>query len=83
MRQLTQKLYSLKNKRKDVRLNDGVGKHRQEILGRSLSPFILRNTTLMYFVDILNTAILNILKGPAYLKNYKNFTTKKDDEYVR
>ena len=83
MRQLTQKLYSLKNKRKDVRLNNGVRKHGQEILGRSLSPFILRNTTLRYFVDILNTAILNILKGPAYLKNYKNFTTKKDDEYVR
>jgi len=83
MRYLKQKLYSLKNKRKDDRLYDGVNKLNNQVLQNSLSSFILRNTTLMYFVDILNTAILNILKGPAYLKNYKNFTTKKDDEYVR
>jgi len=83
MRYLKQKLYSLKNKRKDDRLYDGVNKLNNQVLQNSLSSFILRNTTFRFFVDIINNAILNILKGPAYLKNYKNFTTKKDDENVR
>jgi hypothetical protein len=77
------KLYDIAKSRKDLKLNLGRDVKSDGILIRSLSPFILRSDTLREFVGILDDALYNITSGIRYLKNYKNYTTKKDDETVR
>ena len=80
---LNTKLYEASNTRKDSRLNNGVPTRLAGILSNSVSPFILRSKILANFVFYIDRSLGNILKAPAYLKNFKNYTTKKDDINVR
>lgn len=76
-------LYDVAKSRKDLKLNLGRDVEQDGILIRSLSPFILRSDTVREFVALLDDALYNITSGIRYLKNYKNYTTKKDDKTVR
>ena len=77
------KLYETARVRKDQRLNTGIPRGLIGILSNSISSFILRSEILSGFISIIDLALSDILKGPAFLKNYKNYTTKKDDINVR
>jgi len=76
-------LYKVARTRKDARLNTGADYQEVGLLQRMLSKHIQRNQTLSEFISFLNDYLLNILKGPRFLKGYKNYTVKKDDTYIR
>ena len=76
-------LYDKSKTRKDIKYNIGLDSKVVGILSRSVSPFILRSETMRNFVKFLDDYLYNLLTGVKYLKNYKNFTSKKDDKYVR
>lgn len=76
-------LYKVARTRKDARLNVGADYQEVGLLQRMLSKHIQRNQTLSEFISFLNDYLLNILKGPRFLKGYKNYTVKKDDKYIR
>ena len=76
-------LYKVAKTRKDARLNVGADYQEIGLLQRMLSKHIQRNQTLSEFISFLNDYLLNILKGPKFLKGYKNYTVKKDDDYIR
>lgn len=76
-------LYKAARTRKDSRLNVGADYQEVGLLQRMLSKHIQRNQTLSEFISFLNDYLLNILKGPRFLKGYKNYTVKKDDKYIR
>lgn len=79
----SEKLYDVKKKRQDIRFNQGRDYKEDGILRNSVSPFILRSQTLSEFVGFLDDALYNITSGIRFLKNFKNYTTEKDDETVR
>ena len=76
-------LYKVAKTRKDARLNVGADYQEIGLLQRMLSKHIQRNQTLSEFISFLNDYLLNILRGPRFLKGYKNYTVKKDDKYIR
>ena len=76
-------LYKAARTRKDARLNVGADYQEIGLLQRMLSRHIQRNQTLSEFISFLNDYLLNILRGPRFLKGYKNYTVKKDDKYIR
>lgn len=76
-------LYKVARTRKDTRLNVGTNYQELGLLQRMLSKHIQRNQTLSEFISFLNDYLLNILRGPRFLKGYKNYTVKKDDDYIR
>lgn len=76
-------LYKAARTRKDARLNVGTNYQELGLLQRMLSKHIQRNQTLSEFISFLNDYLLNILRGPRFLKGYKNYTVKKDDDYIR
>jgi len=76
-------LYKAARTRKDARLNVGADYQEIGLLQRMLSKHIQRNQTLSEFISFLNDYLLNILRGPRFLKGYKNYTVKKDDDYIR
>mgnify|MGYP000117644558 CR=1 FL=1 len=77
------KIYDVPKARKDLKFNLGKDYKEDGILLRSVSPFILRSDTLREFIVFLDDSLYNITSGIRYVKNYKNYTTKKDDETVR
>jgi hypothetical protein len=80
------KRYDTTKARKDERLHVGYNYDAlppSEFIGRSLSGHIQRNQTMQHFLIFLEDAIKNLLKGTRYLKNYKNYTVKKDDNQTR
>lgn len=78
-----EKIYDVAKTRNDLRFNLGKDYKRDGILSRSVSPFILRSDTLREFIVFLDDSLYNITSGIRYVKNYKNYTTKKDDKTVR
>jgi hypothetical protein len=76
-------LYKVARTRKDSKLNVGSDYQDRGLLQNMLSKHIQRNQTISEFIDFLNDYLLNILKGPRFLKGYKNYTVKKDDTYIR
>ena len=63
-------LYKVARTRKDARLNVGADYQEVGLLQRMLSKHIQRNQTLSEFISFLNDYLLNILKGPRFLKGY-------------
>jgi hypothetical protein len=78
-----EKMYDVAKSRHDIKYNLGRNYKEDGILRNSLSPFILRSQTIREFVGFLDDYIYNITSGIRYLKNFKNYTSKKDDETVR
>lgn len=80
------KRYDAAKTRKDERLHTGYNYNSlppSEFIGRALSGHIQRNETMQHFLIFLEDGIKNLLKGTRYLKNYKNYTVKKDDNQTR
>jgi|TARA_B110000977_G_scaffold88344_1_gene117437 hypothetical protein len=80
------KRYDFSKTRKDSKLNGGFNYQAlppSEFIGRSLSGHIQRNETIQHFLIFLDDALKNLLKGTRYLKNYKNYTVKEDDNQTR
>ena len=77
------KMYDVAKSRHDIKYNLGRSYKKEGILRNSISPFILRSQTVSEFVGFLDDYLYNLTSGIRYLKNFKNYTTKKDDETVR
>lgn len=78
--------YDAAKSRKDARLHVGYQYDElppSEFIGRSLSGHIQRNETMQHFLIFLEDGIKHLLKGTRFLKNYKNYTVKKDDNQTR
>lgn len=78
--------YDSVKSRKDARLHTGYDYENLpngEFIGRSLSGHIQRNETMRYFLMFLDDSLKNLLKGTRYLKNYKNYTVREDDNQTR
>ena len=75
-------LYNVAKTRKDARLNVGADYQEIGLLQRMLSRHIQRNQTLSEFISFLNDYLLNMLRGPRFLKGYTNYTVNKDDKYI-
>ena len=71
-------LYDAAKTRKDDRFY-GPFDYKHRLMQRSLSRHLLRNSTIQSFLIFLNDYFFNIIVGIRTLKNYKNYTVKKDD----
>jgi hypothetical protein len=72
------KLYDSVKTRSDVRLN-APNNYKDSLMERSLSRHLLRNATVRAFLIFVNDYIYEIMGGIRHLKNFKNYTVKKDD----
>tara|TARA_A100001037_G_C15153237_1_gene641155 strand:+ start:11895 stop:12164 length:270 start_codon:yes stop_codon:yes gene_type:complete len=77
-----EKLYSAKKSRKDSRKYLGFD-YSDNLLQNSLSSHILRNQTISDFVEFLTDYYYNTIKQIRVMKNWKNYTSKKDDKNIR
>jgi len=75
-------LYKLRDQAMDNRKYEG-NKYRNNILKNSLSPYISRNPAMNDFVIMLQHVLSDLVDSVKFLKGYKSFTTKKDDENIR
>jgi len=75
-------LYDGAKTRKDNRLNLGFD-YRDSLMQRNLSDHILRNQTMLDFIGFLNDYMYNILSSVKKLKQFKNYTVKKNDTNIR
>lgn len=75
-------LYDGAKTRKDNRLNLGFD-YRDSLMQRNLSNHILRNQTMSDFIGFLNDYMYNILSSVKKLKQFKNYTVKKNDTNIR
>jgi hypothetical protein len=76
------RLYDIAKTRKDERLHQPYD-YRTTLMNNSISRHILRNAMVRYFIGFINDYIYEMTNGIRYLKNYKNYTVKKDDKNVR
>ena len=67
---------------RDNRLNLGFD-YRDSLMQRNLSNHILRNQTILDFIGFLNDYMYNMLSSVKQLKQFKNYTVKKNDTNVR
>ena len=77
-----EKLYSIKKARKDSRKYLGYD-YSSNLMQNSLSSHILRNQTISDFVEFLTDYYYNTIKQIRIMKNWKNYTIKKDDKNIR
>lgn len=75
-------LYDVAKSRKDSRLNTGYD-YTETLMQNSVSSHITRNATMQVFLSFITDYIVRIIKSIRVLKAYKNYTIKKDDQYIR
>jgi len=72
------KLYDATKTRKDTRYYQPFN-YKDSLIERNVSRHLLRNATLRAFMIFVNDYLYNVIIGIRSLKNYKNYTVKKDD----
>lgn len=72
------KLYDSVKTRNDERLYL-PNNYKDSLMERNLSKHLLRNATVRAFLIFVNDYIYELMGGIRQLKNYKNYTVKKDD----
>jgi hypothetical protein len=72
------KLYDTTKTRKDRRYYQPFN-YKDALINKNVSRHLLRNNTLKFFMIFVNDYLYNIIVGIRGLKNYKNYTVKKDD----
>jgi hypothetical protein len=72
------KLYDAQKTRKDDRYYQPFD-YKDSLITKNVSRHLLRNATLTAFMVFVNDYLFNIIIGIRSLKNYKNYTVKKDD----
>jgi hypothetical protein len=77
-----QKKYDIAKTAVDNRKNLG-NDYSKNILTKSLSGFIFRNALMDDFIALLQTTVSMLVDSVAYLKSYKSYTTKKQDNKFR
>jgi len=75
-------LYTLRKQAMDDRKYVG-NKYRTNILKNSLSPYVTRNPMMNDFIIMLQHILADLIETVNHLKNYKSFTTKKDDLNIK
>lgn len=58
-------------------------KYRDNIVKNSVSPYIFRNAAMNDFIISIQHILADLIESVTFLKNYKSFTTKKDDQNIR
>lgn len=72
------KLYDSVKTRSDVRLY-APNNYKDNLMEKNLSRHLLRNATVRAFLIFVNDYIYELMGGIRHLKNFKNYTVKKDD----
>lgn len=75
-------LYSVRRNAVDSRKHES-NKYRDNILKNSISEYIYRNPVMNDFIISVQHVIADLIETVGHLKNYKSFTTKKDDLNVK
>ena len=57
--------------------------YKDTLIDRNVSRHLMRNATLRAFMIFVNDYLYNITVGIKSLKNYKNYTVKKDDSNTK
>jgi hypothetical protein len=76
------KLYDTKKARKDSRKYLGYD-YKNNLMQNSLSNHLLRNDVMRDFIAFCTDYYYNTIKQIRVMKNWKNYTTKKDDKNIR
>ncbi len=77
-----EKLYSYKKSRKDNKKYLGYD-YSETLMTNSMSSHILRNETISNFIEFCTDYYNNTIKQIRVMKNWKNYTSKKDDKNIR
>jgi len=77
-----EKRYNYQKVRKDNRLNLGYD-YKDELIRNHISPHIFRNDVIRTFIGFCTDYYMNTIFQIRKMKNWKNFTVKKDDTNVR
>lgn len=72
------RLYDVTKTRRDRRYYQPLN-YKDSLINKNVSRHLLRNNTLKFFMIFVNDYLYNIIVGIRGLKNYKNYTVKKDD----
>tara|TARA_B000000441_G_C21719541_1_gene338179 strand:- start:334 stop:603 length:270 start_codon:yes stop_codon:yes gene_type:complete len=74
--------YDVKKEFRDERLYLGYD-YSQNLIKNSISKHILRNETVKDFIEFCTDYYMNTIKQIRSMKNWKNFTVKKEDKNIR
>jgi hypothetical protein len=75
-------LYSVRRSAVDDRKYKS-NKYRDNIVKNSVSDYIFRNAAMNDFIISIQHVLADLIDAVNHLKNYKSFTTKKDDSNVK
>lgn len=75
-------LYSVRKTALDDRKYK-ANKYRDNIVKNSVSDYIYRNAAMNDFIIQIQHVLADLIDTVNHLKNYKSFTTKKDDPNVK
>jgi len=78
-----EKLYDKTKTRKTSLKNQGFDYKDISFMAKTTSGHLQRNEIMYNFMMFIDDTIKNWLKGTRYLKRYKNYTVKKDDNTTR
>jgi hypothetical protein len=90
MANIYKNLFKVTNKRKydvaksavDDRKNLG-NDYSENVLKKSLSSYIFRNSSMNDFIVLLQNIISMQIDSVSYLRGFKSYTTKKEDKKFR
>ena len=77
-----EKLFDSRKSRKDSKKYLGYD-YSRSLFTNNLSSHILRNQTMLDFIEFCTDYYYNTIKQIRVMKNWKNYTVKKDDKNIR
>jgi hypothetical protein len=78
----SEKIYNVRKTAKDSKKYLGYNYERDLITTR-ISRHIVRNQTMLDFIEFCTDYYYNTIKQIRVMKNWKNYTTNKDDKNIR
>lgn len=77
-----QKIYDARKTAKDNKKHLGYS-YKNDLITNRVSRHIVRNQTMLDFVQFCTDYFYNTIKQIRVMKNWKNYTTNKDDKNIR
>ena len=77
-----EKIYDIKKSAKDNKKYLGYD-YKNDLITNRVSRHIIRNQTILYFLQFCTDYYYNTIKQIRVMKNWKNYTANKDDKNIR
>ena len=77
-----EKIYDIKKSAKDNKKYLGYD-YKNDLITNRVSRHIMRNQTILDFVQFCTDYYYNTIKQIRVMKNWKNYTANKDDKNIR